>query len=651
MSANKNFLLLVIVLCVCVSNKLSAQNSLTGDGFGGRSWYVATNFRVGSYSAYTVCGDSNQLYSWGANSFGQLGNGSLVPTVAAVPVLGMKNVQFYSAGYLASAIKRDSTLWVWGIGVAPPISNLPPYPVQKLTNVKFTNSGCLHSVFVKYDGTVWGIGWNNGGLGDGSINYNSPYTTPVQMTGIYNAVRAVTTGVGATIVLLADSTVMVAGGNNWFSSSTSLTAVPIPGLKNIVDIKANSYAVFTLASAGDVYALGRDFHFTVFGDVPVLGLGPANPTAIDFTPPTKMTFPPGTAPIVALSATDDGVFAMALDSNHNAYAWGQNGYGQCGTGDFIHPSTPKLVATNVIDIMAGENFSYIVKADNTLWAAGQSGYNSVQGPLTWGSIWMNLPETIRNTFTQIDPTIAPMNLCSPKPFGFLCPSTVHLPADTTLCEGQKLTLHAVLSNSSFAWQDNSTDSIYIVNSPGTYWVNATTGYCKSSDSINVYFKPLPIIQLGKDTSLCRRDELHLDATNFNASYLWQDNSTGPIYTVSSEGIYWVNVSLDGCKNADTIFVKYIDCNCRLSIPNAITPNGDAVNDKWIMGNLSCFQKVDVSVYNRYGSIVYKKENYQNDWEGTFKSKTLPDGTYYYIIKVLGTGKKTQLIKGNLTILR
>ena len=68
----------------------------------------------------------------------------------------------------------------------------------------------------------------------------------------------------------------------------------------------------------------------------------------------------------------------------------------------------------MVDIFAGENFSYLIKSDNTLWATGRG----IGGPsLGYGSIWMNLPNIPRNVFTQINPTIAPMNLCAPKVSG------------------------------------------------------------------------------------------------------------------------------------------------------------------------------------------------------------------------------------------
>jgi alpha-tubulin suppressor-like RCC1 family protein len=68
---------------------------------------------------------------------------------------------------------------------------------------------------------------------------------------------------------------------------------------------------------------------------------------------------------VAISGCDDGYHFMALDANKNCYAWGDN-FGHLTSANNRSYSTPSLVATNVIDIMAGETFSYIVKADGIL---------------------------------------------------------------------------------------------------------------------------------------------------------------------------------------------------------------------------------------------------------------------------------------------
>ena len=69
-----------------------AQTAFIGDMFGGRLWYFPTNFSVGSYSAHTVCGDSNQLYSWGSNVHGELGFGNIPSQYLPVKVPGMNNI-------------------------------------------------------------------------------------------------------------------------------------------------------------------------------------------------------------------------------------------------------------------------------------------------------------------------------------------------------------------------------------------------------------------------------------------------------------------------------------------------------------------------------------------------------------------------------
>jgi gliding motility-associated-like protein len=84
---------------------------------------------------------------------------------------------------------------------------------------------------------------------------------------------------------------------------------------------------------------------------------------------------------------------------------------------------------------------------------------------------------------------------------------------------------------------------------------------------------------------------------------------------------------------------------------AITPNGDGINDRWLVGVEGCYVNAAVHIYNRYGSAIYDNNNYKNDWMGTYKNKPIPDGTYYFIIEfTLNNGRK-HVVKGNLTILR
>ena len=81
----------------------------------------------------------------------------------------------------------------------------------------------------------------------------------------------------------------------------------------------------------------------------------------------------------------------------------------------------------------------------------------------------------------------------------------------------------------------------------------------------------------------------------------------------------------------------IDFN--IFIPNVFTPNGDGSFDIWWIKNIDQFPDNKVTVYNRWGSIVYDASGYDNTtvyWDGTDDGEPLPFGTYYYIVD-LGNG--------------
>jgi gliding motility-associated-like protein len=69
----------------------------------------------------------------------------------------------------------------------------------------------------------------------------------------------------------------------------------------------------------------------------------------------------------------------------------------------------------------------------------------------------------------------------------------------------------------------------------------------------------------------------------------------------------------------------------LSIPNAFSPNGDGINDLWLIPTLQTYSNCRVEIYNRYGQPVFESSGYSKPWDGTFKGNPLPTGTYYFII--------------------
>ena len=128
--------------------------------------------------------------------------------------------------------------------------------------------------------------------------------------------------------------------------------------------------------------------------------------------------------------------------------------------------------------------------------------------------------------------------------------------DTTLCAGQQLAYNFTLMQATYLWSSGSTLNGITIGQPGTYWLRVTQQGCVNADTIQVLYNPLPVVNLGNDTTLCEPQTLLLNAYTANASYLWQDGSTAPDYLVSQAGAYRLTVTLGTCDASDTIAITY-----------------------------------------------------------------------------------------------
>lgn len=209
---------------------------------------------------------------------------------------------------------------------------------------------------------------------------------------------------------------------------------------------------------------------------------------------------------------------------------------------------------------------------------------------------------------------------------------IRLGNDTAMCEGQTLLLNAASPNSTYQWQDGSTDSTYTVTASGVYSVKVDENGCDTSGSIAVNFETKPPVAFGGDTTLCVTQDLILDVTYPNSKYSWQDGSDGPQYKVTREGVYSVSVT-DLCGvTTDSITVKYENCSCEFYVPNGFTPNGDGRNDFFLPKYKCLFTAYELQIFNRYGQQVFASAAPDYGWDGTSAGKRQPAGTYVWMIR-------------------
>lgn len=128
----------------------------------------------------------------------------------------------------------------------------------------------------------------------------------------------------------------------------------------------------------------------------------------------------------------------------------------------------------------------------------------------------------------------------------------NLGTDTSICFGENVILDAGKDNSTYKWQDASTDSILIAELSGIYWVIVTNqNNCSTVDTIRVIVNPNPTLNI-PDTAICSNASLALDISQNNASYLWSDGSTSSVLLIENEGAFWAELQdSNGCTTRDS----------------------------------------------------------------------------------------------------
>ncbi len=87
------------------------------------------------------------------------------------------------------------------------------------------------------------------------------------------------------------------------------------------------------------------------------------------------------------------------------------------------------------------------------------------------------------------------------------------------------------------------------------------------------------------------------------------------------------------------------------IPNAFTPNGDGINDKFKITAADNYKVKKLLIYNRWGELLYMNTNFKNGWDGTFKRITQPVGSYIYYLETQSPTGKSTIKKGMVSLLK
>jgi gliding motility-associated-like protein len=205
-------------------------------------------------------------------------------------------------------------------------------------------------------------------------------------------------------------------------------------------------------------------------------------------------------------------------------------------------------------------------------------------------------------------------------------------------------------------RDTTTTGQLFINgaSSGDYMLTVTSGGCASvPDTQNVQYEAIPVALDDNFTvkfrdSLIGADIVINDVTNPNG-YVTGLIGTTPNSTVLFNTDGTINYTPNGgFFGEDTVLYSLCDAQCPTScdtativvdvttdfecfIPNGFSPNGDGVNDEVIIRCRNNYPNAEIEIFSRWGTLVYK--GIPTGWNGQFEGADLPDGTYFYVLKL------------------
>jgi gliding motility-associated-like protein len=218
-------------------------------------------------------------------------------------------------------------------------------------------------------------------------------------------------------------------------------------------------------------------------------------------------------------------------------------------------------------------------------------------------------------------------------------------------------VHAV-GSVGYLWQDGSTSKTRTDIPAGIYKVAITDSNGCSTDSTIKLTEPDSLkLSFSVSEPWCPDKPDGAIGTTVTGgvvgtdyTYKWSpDGSTGNSLANILPGIYRLTVTdLNNCVISKSIDLKPQQESC-LVIPNAISPNGDLINDVWNIGYIELYPNVEIMIFNRWGETLWRSaRGYPDPWDGTSNGAALPIDSYHYIID-LHNGRKP--IVGNVTIVR
>jgi len=353
---------------------------------------------------------------------------------------------------------------------------------------------------------------------------------------------------------------------------------------------------------------------------------------------------------LGLSPTYNEVENVTICSNETPYLW---------NGLSLSSTTSQMVTLSSIngcDSSVNLNLTVLPVYTTNL----DSSVCQNELPLIWNGLTFNVAGTQTSTLTSIngcDSSVI-MNVqvlelpqVSISGGGVYCTGDVIQPIIINLVGSAPYNISYTLDGLGTTVNSNQS-SVSLGSNPGSYVLTLVSDQnCIQNSNLgsaSIVINPIPNAPLiGNDSTYCLNytPDTLVAIGNQNVQISWYDQptlqsiiQTGSYYypdNILGVTTYYVVQELNGCVSPpNSVSITFEICD--VIIPTAFTPDGDHVNDYWIIDNIDAlFPKNQVFIYNRWGNMIYKSEmgKYEsNPWNGEYDGKDMPVSTYYFIVE-------------------
>jgi len=538
----------------------------------------------------------------------------MLPTQQIITVMAVL-VQEYRNGVLVGSVLRDMQVTVLAC-----TNNLPTLPGIDTTATAYNPNDTIYTWDMCLGET---IAFNVHGYDPDNNNLTLTWNNGIP-TGLWNVTGNGTTapiGHFSWTPVFADVsnaphcfTVQVSDDAcPYYGSQTFSYCITVKGMQ--VDIGADS-----LLCKGETYTINAivdssavNFHWTVNGN-------PVTPTSnLQYIFDSNI-YPPGNYTVQLVA--DDGTGTVCPGADHITVQVVQTPDPQLGPDQTLCNGTP-------ITLDAGPGTTY-------LWYPGLESTETIN--VTTAGQYSVFVDGGNNTRCKDSSSINIYYVPQPS---------VNLGPDTCVASGIMLDAGNAGFGYTYQWNPNSNSQTITANSTGIYSVTVTypNSPCTDSDSIYVKVIPDPYFDLGPDTTICSHQTVTLQGpTNAPYTYLWLPEGLHLAYNITnSPGIHILEVT--GCKTvSDSMYLTVVPCE--LTVPNVITPDGNGLNDNFVITNLENYPGSKMTIFNRWGKKVFESTDYKNDWNGG----DYHDGVYYFILIANNNTPEGLEYHGTLTII-